>query len=123
MLKAHQYHRKSRFYKAVLLFAFLSFLGFGCNNQLFPDSFISLNPKEHFSPTPTDSVQLYITQLPSRPYQEIGILYVRTRNNNSDTENKNLVILKKMAANYGANAVIRLDVTDFNIKGVAVRWK
>jgi hypothetical protein len=66
---------------------------------------------------------LYITQLPARPYHEIGIIYVRTRSNNdSDAANKNLIILKKLA-NYGANAVIRLDVTDFNIKGVAVSWK
>jgi hypothetical protein len=68
-------------------------------------------------------VQLYVTQLPSKPYHEIGILYIRTRTNRYDASAVNLTILKKIAASHGADAVIRLDVTDFNIKGVAVSWK
>ena len=36
---------------------------------------------------------------------------------------KNITVAKEFAAQHGANAVIRLDVTDFNVKGVAVRWK
>ena len=118
--------RSSKFYKARLLFIFIFLAtgGVSCSNQLFPDSFIPLSSVEYPQATLADSVQLYITQLPARPYHEIGIIYVRTRSNNdSDAANKNLIILKKLAANYGPNAVIRLDVTDFNIKGVAVSWK
>jgi hypothetical protein len=120
-----QFIRSVKCYKAKLIsiFIFLATGGVSCSNQLFPDSFIPLSSGGYYQATSADSVQLYITQLPARPYHEIGIIYVRTRSNNdSDAANKNLIILKKLA-NYGANAVIRLDVTDFNIKGVAVSWK
>lgn len=119
--------QKSKHYKfrAFLLFMVLSVSGLSCSNQMFPDTFIALNPEKNYKPTSADSVQLYVTQLPSKPYHEIGILYISTRTNRYDDSavNQNLAILKKIAANHGADAVIRLDVTDFNIKGVAVSWK
>lgn len=109
----------------LLAFIVLAISSLGCSNQMFPDTFIALNPEKNYKPTSADSVQLYVTQLPSKPYHEIGILYISTRTNRYDASavNQNLAILKKIAANHGADAVIRLDVTDFNIKGVAVSWK
>lgn len=107
----------------LLAFIVLAISSLGCSNQMFPDTFIALNPEKNYKPTSADSVQLYVTQLPSKPYHEIGILYIRTRTNRYDASAVNLTILKKIAANHGADAVIRLDVTDFNIKGVAVSWK
>lgn len=111
--------------RLLLAFIVLAISSLGCSNQMFPDTFIALNPDKYYKPTSADSVQLYVTQLPSKPYHEIGILYIRTRTNRYDDSavNQNLAILKKIAANHGADAVIRLDVTDFNIKGVAVSWK
>lgn len=109
--------------RLLLAFIVLAISSLGCSNQMFPDTFIALNPEKNYKPTSADSVQLYVTQLPSKPYHEIGILYIRTRFNRYDASAVNLTILKKIAANHGADAVIRLDVTDFNIKGVAVSWK
>lgn len=126
-LSSSPFIQKSKRYKVSLLLPFivLAMSGLSCSNQMFPDTFIALNPEKYYKPTSADSVQLYVTQLPSKPYNEIGILYISTRTNRYDASvvNKNLAVLKKMAANHGADAIIRLDVTDFNIKGVAVSWK
>ena len=127
VLSSYPFIPKSKLYKCrlFLLLIALSVSGLSCTNQMFPDTFIALNPDKDYKPTSADSVQLYVTQLPSKPYHEIGILYISTRTNRYDAGvvNQNLAILKKVAAKHGADAIIRLDVTDFNIKGVAVSWE
>ena len=100
-------------------------LNVGCSNTLFPDTYIPLNSLENYEATSADSVEIYVTQLPSRGFKEIGIFYFPTISNSHNSEKaiKNIKRIKEFTAKHGANAVIRLDVTDFNIKGVAVRWK
>ena len=100
-------------------------LNVGCSNTLFPDTYIPLSSLENYEATSADSVEIYVTQLPSRGFKEIGIFYFPTISNSHNSEKaiKNIKRIKEFTAQHGANAVIRLDVTDFNIKGVAVRWK
>ena len=87
--------------------------------------YIPLNSLENYEATSADSVQIYVAQLPSRGFKEIGIFYFpsKGRINRPEQMAKNITVAKEFAAQHGANAVIRLDVTDFNVKGVAVRWK
>lgn len=100
-------------------------LGIGCSNTLFPDNYIPLNSLESYEATSADSVEIYVTQLPLKAYKEIGIFYFPTISNahNPEKIKENIRKIKEIAALHGANAIIRLDVTDFNVKGVAVRWK
>ena len=100
-------------------------LNVGCSNTLFPDTYIPLSSLENYEATSADSVEIYVTQLPSRGFKEIGIFYFPPKGRISSPEQmtKNITNVKIFTAQHGANAVIRLDVTDFNIKGVAVRWK
>ena len=87
--------------------------------------YIPLNSLENYEATSADSVQIYVAQLPSRGFKEIDIFYFpsKGRINRPEQMAKNITVAKEFAAQHGANAVIRLDVTDFNVKGVAVRWK
>ena len=100
-------------------------LNVGCSNTLFPDNYIPLSSIENYEASSPDSVEIYVTQLPLKPYKEIGIFYFPTISNahNPDKIKRNIGKIKEFAAQHGANAVIRLDVTDFNVKGVAIRWK
>ena len=97
----------------------------GCSNTMFPNVYMPLNSLEIYEATSADSVEIYVTQLPLRGFKEIGIFYFPPKGkiNNPEQMARNITNVKEFAAQHGANAVIRLDVTDFNIKGVAVRWK
>ena len=108
----------------VIIFPILA-LSTGCSNTLFPNVYIPLNSLENYEATSADSVQIYVAQLPSRGFKEIGIFYFpsKGRINRPEQMAKNITVAKEFAAQHGANAVIRLDVTDFNVKSVAVRWK
>lgn len=55
----------------------------------------------------------------------MGIFYFpfRYNNYNADGSKLNIRKIKEMTAKFGANAVIRLDITDSTIKGVTVRYK
>lgn len=92
----------------------------GCTDHFFPDRFIPLNPEEYFRPTVPDSIEVFAAQNPSRPYHEIGIFYLYNSGKNARQQ---VGRAKKFMADYGANAIIRLDITDTYLKGVAVRWK
>jgi hypothetical protein len=75
-----------------------------------------------FEPTEIKSIELYATKLPTREYQELGLisLYV---NWNSESNLRSLREMKKMAAERGANAILNLTLHDTRLSGVAVRWK
>ena len=116
-----KYFRSGIKYQIIVLFL----LSAGCSNRLFPDNYIPLNSLENYNEVSADSVEVYVAQLPLRQFKEIGIFYFATMGNPYRPKNipENIIKAKRIAAQHGANAVIRLDVTDFNIKGVAVRWK
>ena len=88
-------------------------------------AYIPMNPNEQYDETSPDSVEIYVTKLPTKPYQEMGIFYFPFKYNNFNAERSKLNIqkIKEMTAKFGANAVIRLDVTDSTIKGVTIRYK
>ena len=116
-----KYFRSGIKYQIIVLFL----LSAGCSNRLFPDNYIPLNSIESYEASSADSVEIYVTQLPLKAYKEIGIFYFPTISNahNPEKIKRNIGKVKEMVAQHGANAVIRLDVTDFNVKGVAIRWK
>ena len=88
-------------------------------------AYIPINPSEQYDETSPDSVEIFVAKLPTKPYQEMGIFYFPFRYNNYSVEKSKLNIrrIKEMTAKFGANAVIRLDVTDSTIKGVTIRYK
>jgi hypothetical protein len=85
-------------------------------------AFFPLSSREKYSSTEKDSVQLYFTKLPERPYEELGILYLPVYTHSGDLS-KSFDKLKQFAADEGAWAVIRVDYTESGLKGVAIRWK
>jgi hypothetical protein len=107
---------------AILLFIFIH-----SSCSIYPSriAYIPMNPSEQYPETSPDSVEIFITKLPIRPYEEMGIFYFPFRYNNYNAERSKLNIqkIKEMTAKFGANAVIRLDVTDSTIKGVTIRYK
>lgn len=72
------------------------------------------------APTAPDSVVLFATQLPNRPYTELGMVRVPI---GSDKSIYSTDKLKKKAASFGADAVVNLVLTDFRLSGVMVKWK
>jgi hypothetical protein len=101
------------------------FLFIGCTLSSYRVAYIPISTFYQYPETNPDSVEVYITQLPKREFQETGIFYFPFRFNNFNPDKSVLYIprIKEFAAKHGANAVIRLDVTDSTIKGVTVRWK
>lgn len=88
-------------------------------------AYIPINLNEQYAETSPDSVEIFVTKLPTKPYEEMGIFYFPFKYNNYNAERSKLNIqkIKEITAKFGANAVIRLDVTDSTIKGVTIRYK
>lgn len=88
-------------------------------------AYIPINPSEQYEETSPDSVEIFVAKLPTKPYQELGIFYFPFKYNNYNAEKSKLNIqrIRELTAKFGANAVIRLDVTDSTIKGVTIRYK
>jgi hypothetical protein len=101
------------------------FIFFGCKLSSYRVAYIPISMLNQYPETNPDSVEVYITQLPKRDFQETGIFYFPFRFNNFNPDKSALYIprIKEFASKYGANAIIRLDVTDSTIKGVTVIWK
>jgi hypothetical protein len=102
-----------------------SFIFTGCTLSSYRVAFIPISTLNQYPETNPDSVEVYITKLPKREFQETGIFYFPFRFTNLNPDKSALYIprIKEFAAKYGANAVIRLDITDSTIKGVTVVWK
>jgi hypothetical protein len=113
--------------KLLIISAILSTLLIHSSCSLYRNSiaYIPINPSEQYDETSPDSVEIFVTKLPTKPYQEMGIFYFPFKYNNYNTERSKLNIqrIKELTAKFGANAVIRLDVTDSTIKGVTIRYK
>ena len=88
-------------------------------------AYIPINPSEQYEETSPDLVEIFVAKLPTKPYQELGIFYFPFKYNNYNAEKSKLNIqrIRELTAKFGANAVIRLDVTDSTIKGVTIRYK
>jgi len=68
--------------------------------------------------TNPDEVEIYRTEKPSKPYEEIGTTYVRTTNLARATD-----AMKITAAKNGGNAILHIKVTSEGIVGTVVRFK
>ena len=110
--------------KLLTIFAIL-LISSSCSIYRNSIAYIPINPSEQYAETSPDSVEIFVTKLPAKPYQEMGIFYFPFKYNNYNTERSKLNIqkIKEITAKLGANAVIRLDVTDSTIKGVTIRYK
>lgn len=112
--------------KRILILSFVACVTFqlcqSCTREL-PGTFFSPYSAQKYFSTEKDSVQLYFTLLPDRPYEELGILYIPVYYSRSGDLSKYFDRLKYFAADKGAEAVIRVDYSYGGLKGVAIRWK
>jgi hypothetical protein len=70
------------------------------------------------STTRAEDVEVYRTEKPTRPYEEIGTVYVGSTN----LENA-INAMKIEAAKNGGNAILHIKVTSDGIVGTVVRYK
>ena len=105
---------------SLLIFCYLLTLT-SCNPQS-TRAFIPLSTESKYTPTDYNNIEVYITKMPDRGYDEIGVLYVPIFTHSGDLS-KCTDRIKQLAAESGAHAVIRLDQTGNGLKGVAIRWK
>ena len=73
-----------------------------------------------FQPTNPDSMAVFASQIPNRPYTEIGLARVRVFNGNRFENTRKL---RKVAGEWGADALINVSFDYIYVSGVAIKWK
>ena len=105
---------KTSFFRIVL---FLTIIGFTQSCTALNTRFIKVS-SQNYQPTEPDKVEVYLTKVPNRDYEEIAIVYFYTT-----VDRNSLLYLKKAAAQLGADAVIHVTGGYRTVTGVAVKWK
>jgi hypothetical protein len=82
--------------KLLAIYAILFSIFIHSSCSIYPNriAYIPMNPNEEYPETSPDSVEIFITKLPTKPYQEMGIFYLPFRYNNYIAERSKLNISK-----------------------------
>ncbi len=120
-MEAKEVSQTSKWENKVLLVSlfvvFLSVLLSSCSYK-YTSTVIALSPIQ-YPRTNSDTLAIMATQIPTTPYTEIALLQVPIyQSKNTSTTN-----IKRLAADYGADAIINLRINDSTVSGVAIRWK
>lgn len=81
-----------------------------------------------YPPTNPESVEIFISDIPTREYMEIGTVSVRTIVSHvliatTRSPEKANQLMKEQAASIGGNAVINYREEEQQIKGTVIRYK
>jgi hypothetical protein len=95
----------------IIIFLFVS----ACVRVSFAPSRASYQPR---SITKPEEVEVYRSDRPTKPFEEIGTIYAATTNLQRATEE-----MKKEASTKGGNAIIDIKITSDGVAGTVVRYK